>query len=35
MARRLLMAEVSGRRLRDRQRLDSTDGVKKAWAAEE
>ena len=36
MARRVLMAEVSGRRVRGRPRLGWMDGVKMAnWATEE
>ena len=35
MARRVLMAEVSGGRVRGRPRLGWIDGVKVAWATEE
>ena len=35
MARRVLMAEVSGGRLRGRPRLGWIDGVKVPWAIEE
>ena len=35
MARRVLMAEVSGGRVRGRPRLGWMDGVKVAWATEE
>ena len=35
MARRVMMAEVSGGRVRGRPRLGWMDGVKVAWATEE
>ena len=35
MARRVLMAEVSGGRVRGRPRLGWMDGVKVAWATED